>query len=302
MAKTRTQTGGAAVREHIGLVTHNKFHILVLVHRIQVDGLLQIRIHKAAINTAKGTFASVAALVKKNALQCNFFIVVFTDIQLILVHRQIRCTGAGARQINTETITCALALVSNQLGPRVSTVLIAVTADDSERLHRIIIRCIVRGTGADGNIQMAVVLRHIPDGTAIDTVRITVSGIVEHIRLRSDRTEAALPLGRVGGCKDQRSAFTGGSIHINIADDQLIVIDAHTTDTGRNTCFIRSTIILQRIQAHIDSLIAVICWVNLINAGQTTSAISMHTAAEIELIFVGHGITEHRRNIVHRLG
>ena len=51
-AKAGLQAGEAAVGEHLGGVAHHQLHILVLVHAVQVHGLVQVGVEEPAIQAA----------------------------------------------------------------------------------------------------------------------------------------------------------------------------------------------------------------------------------------------------------
>ena len=101
--KAGPQPGQAAVGEHPGGVAHHKLHVLVPVHAVQVHRLLQIGVDESAVQSAaKLTVGVLAGLGEKDALQRDLLIVVLTNIEVVVVHDQVRRTGAGALRVDDE--------------------------------------------------------------------------------------------------------------------------------------------------------------------------------------------------------
>ena len=103
--------------------------------------------------------------------------------------------------------------------------------DHGKRLHGIIIGGILGRTGADGRIEMAIVRDHIPNGAAVDAVLIANRRIVKQRIRVGNLGEALLALRGVRRRQDCRHKLTG-RVFTHVADDELAIMDAHTTDTG----------------------------------------------------------------------
>ena len=112
---------------------------------------------------------------------------------------------------------------------------ILVAPHQCKGLHGVFVGHIVQGAGADGNIQAVVVLHHIPDAAAVDAVGIAVSRVVEQAFGICDLGKALL---RVGGDQQGGTALAGGGVHGHVADDQLVLIDAHATDAGADALLV----------------------------------------------------------------
>ena len=300
MAETGTNAGNTAVGEHGGGITDQQLNVFVLVHAVQVYRLFQVGVDEAAIHTAQGAIAALAGLVEKDALHGDLLVVVLADIEVVFVNDQVGCAGTGTLRVDAEGVAGAvLLLVADQRGPGKGAVGFFVAAHDGEGLHRVVIGGILLGAGANGNIQVAVVLDHIPHGTAVDAVAVGVGRVVKQVALAGNHGKA---LRGVRRSQDGSAALAGGGIGENIADHELAVIHAHAADTGRNALFVSGAIVLHGGQAHVNSLVAVVLGVDLIHAGQAASAVYMDTAAEVQLAVIGDRVAEQRCIAVEGVG
>ena len=72
-------SAGQAGGECLGRVAHDLFHILILVHAVEVDGLLQVGVQ------------GLEVLLGDHVLQSAADIVVVADVQVVAVDLQGRC-------------------------------------------------------------------------------------------------------------------------------------------------------------------------------------------------------------------
>ena len=124
-----------------------------------------------------------------------------------------------------------------------------------------------------------------------------VGRVVEQGVRICDLSKALLGVGR-----DQQggAALAGGAVHGHVADDQLVVVDAHAADAGGDALLIGSTVVSQVVQAGVHDLALVGLRVYLPHAGQ--AAVCAHdAAAEVQLAVVLHRIAEQRCIVVERL-
>ena len=290
-AKAGLQAGEAAVGEHLGGVAHHQLHILVLVHAVQVHGLVQVGVEEPAIQAAAKLAVGVfTGLGEQDPLQSDLLVVVLADVQVIVEHHQVGCAGTGALRVDAKGVPgTVLFLVTSHRGPGKGAVGIPVAAHQCKGLHGVFVGHIVQGAGADGNIQAVVVLHHIPDAAAVDAVGIAVSRVVEQALGICDLGKALL---RVGGDQQGGTALAGGGVHGHVADDQLVLIDAHATDAGADALLVGCSVILHTVQACIHDLAFVRLRVHLPHAGQKANAAAAHAAAEVQLAVVLDGIAE----------
>ena len=300
-AKAGLQAGETAVGEHLGGVAHHQLHILVLVHAVQVHGLVQVGVEEPAIQAAAKLAVGVfTGLGEQDPLQSDLLVVVLADVQVIVEHHQVGCAGTGALRVDAKGVPgTVLFLVASHRGPGEGTVGILVTTHQCKGLHGVVVGHIVLGAGADGNIQAVVVLHHIPDAAAVDAVRIAVSRVVEQAVGICDLGKA---LFRVGGDQQGGTALAGSGVHGHVADDQLVVVDAHPTDAGADALLISCGIVLCAVQADVHRLAFVSLRVHLPHAGQKADAAAAHTAAEVQLAVVLDGIAEQRGMTVEGAG
>ena len=300
-AKAGLQAGEAAVGEHLGGVAHHQLHILVLVHAVQVHGLVQVGVEEPAIQAAAKLAVGVfTGLGEQDPLQSDLLVVVLADVQVVVKHHQVGCAGTGALRVDAKGVPgTVLFLVASHRGPGKGAVGILVTTHQGKGLHGVVVGHIVLGAGADGNIQAVVVLHHIPDAAAVDAVRIAVSRVVEQAVGICDLGKA---LFRVGGDQQGGTALAGGSVHGHVADDQLVVVDAHATDAGADALLVSCGIVLCAVQAKVHRLALVGLRVHLPHAGQKADAAAAHTAAEVQLALVLNGIAEQRGMTVEGAG
>ena len=302
-AKARSQAGNTALGEHVGAIANDELHVLVLVHAIDVNRLLKIGIHKRAVNA---THAALAALfgvgfVEQDALEGNLLVVVFTDIEVVVVDDEVGSARTGTGRIDAKAVLCTVRLlIADNGSPRIAAVGILVATDHGKRLHGIIIGSVLGRTGADGRIEMAIVRDHIPNGAAVDAVLIANRRIVKQRVRVSNLDEAVLALRRVRRRQDCRHKLTG-RVFTHITDDELAIMDAHAADTGRNALLVGSTVILHARKALIDNFVLIRLRINLIYSRQAAfAAIGPDAAAEIELTLIAHGIAEQRSDAVER--
>ena len=168
-AKAGLQAGEAAVGEHLGGVAHHQLHILVLVHAVQVHGLVQVGVEEPAIQAAAKLAVGVfTGLGEQDPLQSDLLVVVLADVQVVVKHHQVGCAGTGALRVDAKGVPgTVLFLVTSHRGPGKGAVGISVATHQCKGLHGVFVGHIVQGAGADGNIQAVVVLHHIPDAAAI---------------------------------------------------------------------------------------------------------------------------------------
>ena len=301
-AKARSQAGNTALGEHVGGIANDELHVLVLVHAIDVDRLLKIGIHKRAVDAAHAALAALfgVGFVEQDALESNLLVVVFTDIEVVVVDDEVGSTRTGAGRIDAKAVLCTVRFVANNRSPRIAAVGVLVATDHGKRLHGIIIGSILGRTGADGRIEMAIVRDHIPNGAAVDAVLIANRRIVKQ-RLRvSNLGEAVLALRGVRRRQDCRHKITV-RVFTHITDDELAIMDAHAADTGRNALLVGSTVILHARKALIDNFPIIRLRIDLIYSRQAAfAAIGPDATAEIELALIAHGIAEQRTDAVER--
>ena len=216
-AKAGLQAGETAVGEHLGGVAHHQLHVLVLVHAVQVHGLVQVGVEEPAIQAAAKLAVGVfTGLGEQDPLQRDLLIVVLADVQVIVKHHQVGCAGTGALRVDAKGVPgTVLFLVTSHRGPGKGAVGIPVATHQCKGLHGVFVGHIVQGAGADGNIQAVVVLHHIPDAAAVDAVGIAVSRVVEQALGICDLGKALL---RVGGDQQGGTALAGGGVHGHVAD------------------------------------------------------------------------------------
>ena len=302
-AKARSQAGNTTLGEHVGGIANDELHVLVLVHAIDVDRLLKIGIHKRAVDAAHAALAALfgVGFVEQDALESNLLVVVFTDIEVVVVDDEVGSTRTGAGRIDAKAVLCTVRFVANNRSPRIAAVGVLVATDHGKRLHGIIIGSVLGRTGADGRIEMAIVRDHIPNGAAVDAVLIANRRIVKQ-RLRvSNLGEAVLALRGVRRRQDCRHKITV-RVFTHITDDELAIMDAHAADTGRNALLVGSTVILHARKALIDNFPIIRLRIDLIYSRQAAfAAIGPDATAEIELALIAHGIAEQRSNAVERI-
>ena len=304
-AKARSQAGNTALGEHVGAIANDEFHVLVLVHAINVDRLLKIGIHKRAVNAAHAALAALVriGLIKENTLEGDLLVVIFTDIEVVVVDDEVGSARTGTGRIDAKAILCTIRLlVADNRSPRIDTVCVLVATDHGKRLHGIVIGGILGRTGADGGIEMAIVRDHIPNGTAVDAVLIANRRIVKQRVRIGNLGEAVLALRGVRRRQNCRHKLTG-RVFTHIADDELAIMNAHAADTGRNALLVGGAVILHARKALIDDFVLIRLRIDLIYSRQTAfAAIGPDAAAEIELALIAHGVTEQRSDTVERFG
>ena len=303
-AKARSQAGNTALGELDGGIANDELHVLVLVHAIDVNRLLKIGIHKRAVNAAHAALAALfgVGFVEQDALESNLLVVIFTDIEVVVVDDEVGSARTGAVGIDAKAVLCFVRLlIANNGSPRIAAVGVLVATDHGKRLHGIIIGSVLGRTGADGRIEMAIVRDHIPNGAAVDAVLIANRRIVKQ-RLRvSNLGEAVLALRGVRRRQDCRYKITV-RVFTHITDDELAIMDAHAADTGRNALLVGSTVILHARKALIDNFPLIRLRIDLIYSRQAAfAAIGSDAAAEIELALIAHGIAEQRSDAVERI-
>ena len=209
---------------------------------------------------------------------------------MVVVHDQVRRTGAGALRVDAEGVAgTVLFLIARHGCPCEGAVRILVAPHQCKGLHGVVVRHIVLGAGADGHIQPTVVLRHIPDTAAVDAVGVVIGGVVEQaVGIR----DLGKTLFRVGGDQQGGAALAGGGIHGHVADDQLILVDAHPADAHGDALLVGCGIILHTVQTDIHRLALVGGGVHLPDAGQKADAAATHTAAEVQLAVILQCVAE----------
>ena len=306
-AKARSQAGNTALGEHVGAIANDELHVLVLVHAIDVNRLLKIGIHKRAVNAAHAALAALfgVGFVEQDALEGNLLVVVFTDIEVVVVDDEVGSARTGTGRIDAKAVLCTALwigriLIANNGSPRIAAVGVLVATNHGKRLHGIIIGSVLGRTGADGRIEMAIVRDHIPNGAAVDAVLIANRRIAKQ-RLRiGNLGEAVLALRGVRRRQDCRHKITV-RVFTHIADDELAIMDAHAADTGRNALLVGSTVILHARKALIDNFVLIRLRIDLVYSRQAAfAAIGPDAAAEIELTLIAHGIAEQRSDAVER--
>ena len=271
VAEAGAGAGTAALGEHVRLVADDQFNFLIFVHAVEVDGLLQVLVHEAKVE------------VEHDLHQRDLFIVVFTDVEMILIHHQNARAGAGALRVDAEGVLCAVILVTNERSPCPFAVILLLAADDGEGLHGVLIRHIIRRTGADGDIELVVELHDLPDGAAVDAVLEMEGGVIEQVFLRCDYREAlriVRRLRRINLCLKLTLVVLR-----HAADDQLVLIDAHAADTGGDAFFKAFAEIL--CGHAVDHLAVVRLGIDLPDLGRV-----IDRAAEVELAVIFHSIAE----------
>ena len=209
---------------------------------------------------------------------------------MVVVHDQVRRTGAGAFRVDAEGVAgTILFLIACHGCPCEGAVRVLVAPHQCKGLHGVVVRHIVLGAGADGNIQAAVELSHIPDAAAVDAVGVVIGGVVEQAVGIRDLGKA---LFRVGGDQQGGAALAGGGIHGHVADDQLILVDAHPADAHGDALLVGCGIILHTVQTDIHRLALVGGRVYLPDAGQKADAAATHTAAEVQLAVILQCVAE----------
>ena len=123
-AKAGLQARKAAVREHAGGVAHHQLHILVFVHTVQADRLVQICIDEAAVQTAAELAVCLfAGLGEEDAFQSDLLVVILTDVEIIVEHSQVGRAGAGALRVDAKGVAgTVLFLIARHRGPGKGTV------------------------------------------------------------------------------------------------------------------------------------------------------------------------------------
>ena len=159
-AKARSQAGNTALGEHVGGIANDELHVLVLVHAVDADRLLKIGIHKRAVNAAHAALAALVrfGLIKENALEGDLLVVVFTDIEVVVVDDEVGSARTGAGRIDAKAVPRTVRLlVADNRSPRIAAVGVLVATDHGKRLHGIIIGSVLGRAGADGGVEMAIV-------------------------------------------------------------------------------------------------------------------------------------------------
>ena len=91
-------------------------------------------------------------------------------------------------------------------------------------------------------------------------------------------------------------------VHVDVADDELAVVDAHAADAGGDAGLVRRAVVLHARETHVDGLILVGLGVDLVDAGQAGAAAGLNAAAEVELAVVDDAVAEERGDPVGGLG
>ena len=278
----------AAGREHLRRLADDELHLLAAVaadgHAVEVHRLLQVAREEAEV------------LTEHELLEWDLLVVVFADVEVAVINAHIAGGRARALGVNAEGVLRTVGLVADDRRPlpRAGVVPVAgaVAAHDGKRAHVV---AHARGgrAGAHGDVEAAVILKHLPDAAAVDAVDKMRGGIVIEIGLRGDLREA---LGRV--VADEQVA----AVDADVADDELAVIDRHAADAGADALFVRLYVFLHVFKPRVDALEAVVRRVDFINARQADAAIGGHAAAEIDLILIENGIAKQRRDFVEGVG
>ena len=273
VAEARADAGNAALGEHVRLIADDQLDVLVLVHAVEVDGLLQVLVHEAEVE------------VEHDLDQRDLLVIVLADVEVVAEHRQNARTGAGALRVDAEGVSrLVLILVAGDRTPVPGAVGLLFAADEGKGLHGGLSRHILRRTGADGDIELVVELDDLPDGAAVDAIGEMERRVVEELLLRCDDLEAlriVRRLRRINLCLK----LTLGVLR-HAADDQFIVIiDTHSTDAGRDA-LLEAFVEFHGIHA-VDLLALVRLGIDLPDLGRV-----IDRAAEIELAMVFHSVAE----------
>ena len=272
VAEAGADAGNAALGEHVRLVTDDQLDVLVLVHAVEVDGLLQILVHEAKVE------------VEHDLDQRDLLVIVLADVEVVAEHRQNACAGAGTRGVDAEGILCiVILLVTNDRMPLPSAVALLLAADDGEGLHGVLSGHVLRRTGADGDVELVVELDDLPDGAAVDAVGEMERRVVEELRLCCDDLEAlriVRRLRRINLCLKLTVGFLR-----HAADDQLVLVYTHAADAGGDV-LLEAFVELTDVHA-VDLLALVRLGIDLPDLGRV-----IDRAAEVELAMVFHGVAE----------
>ena len=222
---------GQAGGECLGRVAHDLFHILILVHAVEVDGLLQVGVH------------GLEVLLGDHVLQSAADIVVVADVQVVAVDLQGAGTGADALRVHAVSIFClgiALTLgIASQHRPMPVLALGGIGAGQfAAHNGKGGFHAVVRVLGsfiahANNNIQLVVELQHlINTAAAIDIAALAGRGHTQAVKLglAQDLGKGILPgRGIVGNC--QESAL----VRVQAACDQrglVLAVGVSRNGTG----------------------------------------------------------------------
>ena len=276
-AEAGSDVGSAAVGEHRRRIADDQLNVLLLVHAVEADGLLQILVHEAEVE------------VEHELQERDLFIVVFADVERVVVDRQNARAGAGALGVDAEGVLRAVIFrIADDRMPCPLAVCILLAADDGKGLHGVIIGLVLRRTGADGDVELVVELHDLPDGAAVDAVGEVEGRIVKELFLRCDALIGVTDIrrrGRVDASAEFGRAIPILSNDLYGADDEFILINAQAADTAGDALLEASAELLNR---HAVDLLALVGFgVDLPDLRR-----AVDRAAEVELAVVFHGVAE----------